>query len=411
MAATVAAGEHPLRREVLWLLQLAMVVFVWTVGIGILNGTDLVDFDQKVILSHVHAGTLGWITTSVFAASLWLFGESASPGDVRSGQRLTRLAMVTLPVFAFTFAFTFEEPRAIIGIGALLTIVGFFVWVVRRARDVVLTTVHLGFLAAVATSVAGGVIGVLLATKIATGRDVVPDGGEDAHPATMVVGFLIPVGMALAEWGLRGSRLEPAGRLGRLQIGLPFLGGLVLMTGLLLDIDALPPMAALIELIGVGIFCKRMWPAARRACWRQRSPQRYAVMSAGAIVANIVFINYLIGANDGDIDLVGFHQILALDHMMFVGVLTNAIFAMLVVATAADTRWQGLDTIVFVGMNLGLLGFVVSLLAESTTLERIATPILGASILLGLVEHTIRQRSGATVAPPPVLAAAAMPAR
>ena len=47
------------------LLQVAMVVFVWTIGIGILNGTDVVDFDRKVLLSHVHAGTLGWITTSV----------------------------------------------------------------------------------------------------------------------------------------------------------------------------------------------------------------------------------------------------------------------------------------------------------------------------------------------------------
>ena len=406
MAATVGAGEHPLRREVLWLLQLAMVVFVWTVGIGILNGTDVVDFSQKVILSHVHAGTLGWITTSVFAASLWLFGESATAGEVRNGQLLARVAMVTLPVFAFTFAFTFEEPRAIIGTFALLTIIGFFVWVVRRASRVVLTTVHLGFLAAVATSVAGGVIGVLLATKIATGRDVVPDGGEDAHPATMVVGFLIPVGMALAEWGLRGSRLEPAGRLGRLQIGLPFLGGLVLMTGLLLDIDALPPLAALIELVGVGIFCKRLAPDVRRASWRQRSPQRYAAASALAIVANIVFINYLIAANEGDIDLVPFRQILALDHMMFVGVLTNAIFAMLVVATASDRRRPAVDTLVFAGMNIGLLGFVVSLLAESTWLERTATPILGAAIILGLVEHTLRLRSGATVAPPPVLATA-----
>ncbi len=62
-------GNHPLRPEVRLLLQVAMVVFVWTVGIGILNGTDLVDFDRTVLLSHVHAGTLGWITTSVFAAS------------------------------------------------------------------------------------------------------------------------------------------------------------------------------------------------------------------------------------------------------------------------------------------------------------------------------------------------------
>ena len=406
----VDAGGHPLRREVLLLLQLAMVVFVWTVGIGILNGTDVVDFSQKVILSHVHAGTLGWITTSVFAATLWLFGETSSEGQLRAARILTRAAAVTLPVFAFTFAFTFEEPRAIIGSFALATIVGFFVWTVSRARRLVLTTVHLGFLAAVATSVAGGVIGVLLATKIATGRDVVPDGGEDAHPATMVVGFLIPVGMALAEWGLRGSALEPAGRLGRAQIGLPFLGGLVLMTGLLLDIDALPPLAALIELAGVVIFCIRMRSGVRRAEWGRRSPKRYAAAASLGIVANIVFINYLVAANEGDLDLVPIHQILALDHMMFVGVLTNAIFAMLLVATASDASRPSIDNLVFAGMNLGLIGFVVSLLAEATWLEQIATPVLGASILVGLVDQTMRLRTGSTIAPPPVSAVPA-PAR
>jgi hypothetical protein len=408
-AKAVDAEGHPLRREVVLLLQLAMVVFVWTVGIGILNGTDVVDFNHKVILSHVHAGTLGWITTAVFAASLWLFGEAATAGEVRSGRLLARAAMVTLPVFAFTFAFTIEEPRAIIGSLALATIIGFFAWVVARARHVVLTTVHLGFLAAVATSVAGGVLGVLLATKIATGRDVVPAGGEDAHPATMVVGFLIPVGMALAEWGLRGgAALEPAGRMGRAQIGLPFLGGILLMVGLLLDIDPLPPLAALIELAGVVIFCIRLLPEVRRVSWTERTAGRNAAAAAIAIVANIVFINYLIGANGGDIDVVPTHQILALDHMMFVGVLTNSIFALLILAGGNTSRRPTVDDVVFFGMNLGLLGFVVSLLFEQTWLERVSTPILGLSIILGLVEHTLRLRSGAKVEPPQIAVAPAV---
>src|SRR5690606_13131356 len=72
-AHAVVDGQHPLRGEVKLLLQVAMAVFVWTVVIGILNGADVVDFDRMVLLSHVHAGTLGWITTSVIAASLWLF--------------------------------------------------------------------------------------------------------------------------------------------------------------------------------------------------------------------------------------------------------------------------------------------------------------------------------------------------
>lgn len=386
---TIDGADHPLRAEVRLLLQLAMVVFVWTVGIGILNGTDLVDFDRKVVLSHVHAGTLGWITTSVFAASIWLFGAGASPGEVRTGRWLTYASAVALPVFALTFAFTYDDPRAILGTVALLAIVGMFSWVVARARRIGLTTVHLGFLAAVATSVVGGILGVLLATEIATGRNTVTDGGEDAHPATMVIGFLIPVGMALAEWGLRGRDLEIADRAGRWQVILPFVGGLLLGAGLLLDIDALPPLATLIELAGVAIFFKRMWRPLRSVAWGERGPERYAAAAAVAIVVNIIFLNYLVGANGGDVDKVGTNQLLALDHTMFVGVLTNAIFALLLVATAARTRWPRLDDVVFAGMNVALVGFVVSLLGEWTWLMRISTPVLGLCILAGLLDRTL----------------------
>jgi hypothetical protein len=327
---------------------------------------------------------------------MWLFGSGATEGQVRFARRLTAMAVVVLPVFALTFAFTYQEPRALIGSLALLAIIGMFGWVVTRARHLTLTTVHLGFLAAVATSVVGGVLGVLLATEIATGRNTLPDGGGDAHPATMVVGFLIPVGMALSEWGLRGNgALEPAGRLGTAQIALPFTGGVLLMLGLLLDIEPLPPLAVLVELAGVVIFVVRLWRPFRSVRWGEHAPGRYAAASGIAIIANIVFLNYLAGANKGDFDLVGVHQILAVDHMMFVGVLTNAIFALLLVATASQSRWPRLDTFVFVGLNAGLLGFVLSLLAESTPMMRVATPLLGASILVGLLDRTLALADGA----------------
>lgn len=388
-ADAVVDGQHPLRGEVKLLLQVAMVVFVWTVVIGILNGTDIVEFDRMVLLSHVHAGTLGWITTSVIAACLWLFGTSGSEGEIRTGRWLGRATVVVLPVFAITFAFTTEDPRAVLGGLAMLVIVGALAWVVVRARRMEVSTVHLGFLAAVATSVVGAVIGVLVATEMATGRDVVADGGYDAHPATMVVGFLVPVGMALAEWGLRGTATGRAGRLGWAQMGLPFVGGVLLMLGLLLDIDPLPPLATIIELVGVGIFFKRMWPELRAVVWGDRTPGRYAAASAFAIIVNIIFLNYLVGANGGDIDAAGMNQILALDHTMFVGVVTNALFALHLVATAGRTRWPQLDRYVFVGMNAGLTVFVVALLAESTWMMRIATPVLGLAILAGLLDRTL----------------------
>lgn len=392
MSATTA--PHPLRRDVLLLLQVAMVVFVWTVVIGILNGADVVDFGRKAVLSHVHMGTLGWITICVFAASLWLFGANADERQTRAARWLARVAIVTLPAFALTFAVTFGNPRWIFGSFALATIVGFFAWVAVRFRSVQVSATHLGFLAALGTSVAGGTIGVLLATRIATGREVITVRAEDAHPATMVVGFLIPVGMALAEWGFDFRLLRRAGQLGVAQIGLPFIGGILLMLSLLLDIEPLAPLAVLIELAGVVIYFVRNHRAVRAVRWLESSSARFAAMSSIAIVANILFLNYLAGRYEGDFDLVPDRQLLALDHTMFVGVLTNAIFALLLGATSGDARWRRAVDAAFYGMNIGLAGFVVSLIGDYTWLERVSTPLMGASILAALVTFTLRLRTG-----------------
>lgn len=409
-ARPTTAPAHPLRREVLLLLQVAMVVFVWTVVIGILNGTDIVDFSRKTVLSHVHAGTLGWITMCVFAASLWLFGATATSGQARAARGLVLLAINALPAFALTFALTYGEGRAVMGSFALAAIVGFFLWVLARLRSVEITTVHLGFLAAVATSVAGGTIGVLLATKIATGRHVLPSGSEDAHPGTMVVGFLIPVGMALAEWALRWPTLRKASRLGTAQMVLPFIGGILLMLSFLLDVEPLAPVAALIELAGVIIFIVRHLGAAKRVSWKTPTPARYAVAAGIAVVANILFINYLAGRHKGDFDLVPTEQLLAMDHMMFIGVLTNAIFGLLLVVARRDGRGTLADNAIFAGMNVGLVGFVVSLLGDLTWLARISTPLMGASILTGLAVYTMRLASReATESFPVVVAEAATP--
>ena len=63
-----------------------------------------------------------------------------------------------------------------------------------------------------------------------------------------------------------------------------------------------------------------------------------------AIVGNIVFINYLAARTKATSTSCAEHQLLALDHMMFIRVLTNAIFAMLALATLTDLRWPRATT-------------------------------------------------------------------
>lgn len=88
----------PLRTDIRLLFQAAMLVFVITVGIGMLNGLHIFGpLSADVLLTHVHAGTLGWITLSVFASSLWLFGEGKAPTEKSAYVRTLSILAAAVP--------------------------------------------------------------------------------------------------------------------------------------------------------------------------------------------------------------------------------------------------------------------------------------------------------------------------
>lgn len=381
-------------RPVLWpeiraLLLAAMAVFVYTIVIGILNGTDVVDFDRRRLLGHVHGGTLGWLTLAVFAASLWLFGGDREPANRQLLRGLTALAVVSFVLYVAAFTLTYGNWRPILGTVAMVPIIGFTVWVLMRARQIELGVPHLGFLAALGTSIVGGVLGVLLGLEIATGDNYLPDGGEDAHPATMVVGFLVPVGLAMAEWAFFFPRPPKATRLGAIQMLFPFLGGVILMLSLLLDVTALAPIAILLQIIGFVIFLKRLWPNIRAVDFTAASPGRHAVMAAIGLAFVIGLAQYFVIKYEGDFNLVPTHQLLALDHAQFIGLMTNAIFAMLMAATIGQ-RGTRIDQAIFIMVNVGIIGFVIGLLGDWQPFKHAFTPLMGLGLLLALGTYALR---------------------
>ena len=384
-------------RPVFWpeiraLLLMAMLIFLYTIGIGILNGVDAVDFDQRRILGHVHGGTLGWLTLAVFAASLWLFGESSPAGSSeRSAVRvLTGLSMIAFPAYVAAFSLSYGYSRPILGSVSVIAIAGFFAWVVYRARGQALGVPQLGFIAALGTSITGGVLGVLWGLKVASGTNWLPSGGEDAHPATMVVGFLIPVALSMAEWAFFFPRPPKATRAGQIQMVFPFLGGVLLMLALLLDIVPLAPLAILLEVVGVVIFFVRMFPQFRKLNLLEATPGRHGLMSAIAIVFVIGLAQFWIIKYEGDFDLVPFNQLLGLDHSQFIGGMTNAIFAMLMLATVPGAKGGRWDQAVFLMVNVGIIGFAAGLLFDVTMLKHTFVPIMGVGLLIGLGLYAYR---------------------
>jgi hypothetical protein len=389
--ATAHQDRPALWAEIRILLLAAMAIFAYTVSIGILNGTDLVDFDQRRILSHVHGGTLGWLTLGVIAAALWLFGQGP---EVRPRERqiirgLTAAAILTVAAYVLAFALTYGGWRPALGTATTAVIACVTGWVIYRATRVELGVPHLGFLAALGTSIAGGVLGVLLGLEAATGDNWLPEGGRDAHPATMVVGFLVPVGLAMAEWAFFFPGPPKATRLGAIQMAFPFAGGFLLMLSLLLDVTALAPIAILLQVAGFAIFAKRLWPQFRRVSFAEATPGRHAIMAAAGLAFVIALAQYFVIRYEGDFDRVPSNHLLALDHAQFIGLMTNAIFAMLMAATIG-ARGNRVDQAVFLLVNVGITGFVIGLLGDSTPLKRTFTPLMGTGLTLGLAVYALR---------------------
>ena len=62
-------------------LQYGLGIFTLTALIGLVNATKIFgELSQDTLLTHLHSGTLGWITMGVFAVALALFARNGSVG-------------------------------------------------------------------------------------------------------------------------------------------------------------------------------------------------------------------------------------------------------------------------------------------------------------------------------------------
>jgi len=374
------------------LFQVALALFIFTVVVGILNGTDAVDFGRETLMTHVHAGTLGWISLCVFGASLQLFAARRLPaGNAGAFIRyLPVVSVVAITGYVAIFFVTTGIWRPIAGAVTLLVSACWFGWVLGRSRSTVLSVPRLAILAALASLAIGAVLGVLLGIELSGEADVLPEGAEDAHPAGMVIGFLIPIGMALAEWILRpDSNDEPADRIGKFQIILPFVGGILVMAGLLADINPLVAASLPFEIAGVAIFLWRMRPAIRSVVWSSPDYARAAALTSMFLVVDIGLFVYLIARYEGELDLAPLREILALDHVMFIGVMTNVLFG-LVNSRIRSPLPDLVHHVIVVATNVGLIGFVIGLLADSPAIKQTFTPILGTGVLVAIVAFSSR---------------------
>lgn len=375
--------ERAVLRSVTPLLASAMAIFVFTVVIGILNGTDLWDPAHGPLLAHVHSGTLGWITLSIFAAGAWIFGHPL-PRFLRDG------AVVAVVLYVTMFWINSQPLRPVAGSLMLAAIVWFAVWLFTNRTSTTPTVPRLSILLAAVNLTIGGILGVLLGLMLA-GTIPLREGFAGAHPAMMVVGYLILAGVAIDEQLLAGEGERTVPRSGAIQAWLFFVAGIALAIAVLFDIQPLLGVNLLGEVVGVAIMLFRHRRAIGGAGWPAASSRLHAAASMLFTIPALGLLGYLIGRYAKDIEAAPRGLFLALDHATFIGILTNAILGLVLVATAERrTLWAWANPVVFWGMNLGLATFIVGLISGVAVIKRIGTPLMGASILLGLATAAMR---------------------
>jgi hypothetical protein len=202
----------------------------------------------------------------------------------------------------------------------------------------------------------------------------------------MTFGYLVLTAMGFIEWRLLGTRGLPT--LGLVQVGALFLGGIIISVALLAGAEQIGGMLYLLaELVAVVIFVIRVWPATFRSPWGSAQPARHFAMASVWAVAALLLFMYIvvtiISAPDPATAELPFNILIASDHAVYIGVITNIVVGLLSMLFLAG-RGGLVSHVIFWGLNLGLLVFAIGLIVDTAEIKRIGAPLMGLTLLVAL---------------------------
>jgi hypothetical protein len=94
---------------------------------------------------------------------------------------------------------------------------------------------------------------------------------------------------------------------------------------------------------------------------------------------------FITATNPDDPAAFPLNVLIASDHSVYIGVITNIVLGLLAVLVLdVATRRSWIGHLIFWGVNLGLLVFVVGLIVDTAELKRIGAPVMGITLLAAL---------------------------
>jgi hypothetical protein len=410
--AVDGARETPYAEELRLLWRVAMAVFVVTIAIGLVNGQRVSSIDpaaaRPLLLTHLHTGTIGWITLSLFAGVIWLFTAGRTDdasGGVRALARYAAPAIGCYPITFFLFypggALSSPALLGVFGTLALVAIVWMLVWTIGQSRLVYMSVARLAGLTAVVNLTIGAILGVLIEARFA--GLAFPGNVNTAHPAMMTIGYVLPAAFAFVEWRLGGGIDGRRSLAGTISVGLLLVGGWLAVLAATFNVPQLFPPILLFQIVATVILLVRMIGRVIGAPWMSAVGERHVAITTIAVAIDVALLVYAVTAYFSRGAQPPRELLIGIAHTEFVGMMSNAMFATIMLATASrrGSVWPWADDVVFWGMNVGWVGFALVELTGATGLVALFTPIMGISLLIGVATYFMRLSGRAELATAP----------
>jgi len=394
--------DTPHAGELRLLWRVALAAFVVNAVIGLINGQRIGMIDPRaerpLLLTHLHTGTIGWISLGLFAAVIWLYTAGRSAGTASAPVRtLARYAAAAIGIYPLTFYLFYPGGplssgalHGVFGALALAGIVWMLAWTIRESRRVYLSVARLAALTALINLTLGALLGVLVEARFAGLR--FPGNVNEAHPAMMTVGYILPAAFAFVEWRMGGGIDGRRTRAGTLSVLLLLIGGWLAAAAATANLPQLFPPILLLQVVATVIFAVRMAGGVIRTPWRGPGGERHIAMTAIAVVIDVALLVYAVVAYFARNLEPPRGILIGIAHTEFVGVMTNAVLATILLATSAQRArvWPWTDAIIFWGINIGWAGFALAELLGMPGLARVFTPVLGLSVLVAVAALWMR---------------------
>jgi hypothetical protein len=392
----IAIKNQAVWRQTRVIFLASALLFLANIYFGFDNALTAGLIPRWQILVHLHAGTLGWITLSMFALAIWMHtgDRDVSPTYVR---RIIRLSWLAIGVFAgyvlsFGLAFAYGRPftylMPVFGISASLLIWTFAIYsVVQLKRQPVATTTQLLITTALLVAAFGSSMGVLLGLEYIVGSFIPGADRIGVHAAAMDA-YILLSGATIIEAFLQKDLTKRWSWSGMALALVWGLSGLVLIPALLFSILPLAMISVPLLLLGLVIFLARGgWRGIATSPFKGGSRRWLFFGSIWTTFWPLFFVWVLI-TYINDIASIPPWVAVAFAHLSFIGLMTNLLLG--VGSTRSQEASQSLawaETAAMWTINIGLVLFLV---LEYTAGIRLGAIVMGIGVLLGVATMIVR---------------------